>query len=92
MLNPQKMPNWATEAETKVGDRLVADGGFTCLGDGEIVTVFDHNGALCVSCSEGRHILEGQLENGRYVGLTKAGDDVASRAAPGSAAIGGSTC
>lgn len=38
-------------SEIKVGDVLVADGGFTCLTDGERVTVEQDNGGLFVLCA-----------------------------------------
>ncbi len=45
-------PTWPKLADLKPGDRLVADGGFTCLADGEVVTVeADAKGELFVRCA-----------------------------------------
>ncbi len=57
----------------KAGDVLIADSGFTCLLKGEAVTVkADGGGHLYVPCTEGSHYLDGQLSEGRYVGLTSS--------------------
>jgi hypothetical protein len=48
-------------AEVKIGDVLIADGGFTCLVEGQRCLVIDGgSGALAVRCSKGNHDLEGQ--------------------------------
>lgn len=56
----------------KVGDKLVADGGFTCLAEGSINTVCQKgNGPLFIRCKEGDHILLGQTDkDGNLVGLS----------------------
>lgn len=73
-------------SETKPGDMFVADEGFTCLFDGEIVKVeADDGGDLFVTCAgpedeaadyTGPHGLDGQLDeyNGVevYVGFRRA--------------------
>ncbi|MGE5510330.1 MAG: hypothetical protein ACM31O_03650 [Bacteroidota bacterium] len=56
--------------DVKVGDRLIADGGFECLHAGEVCIVkADPRGKLYVACRpEGvrepisRHFLDGQLD------------------------------
>lgn len=62
---------YATVVDTKVGDTLQADGGFTCLLNGECARVADKDGVLAIPCSEGWHTLDGQISSdGRtYVGL-----------------------
>lgn len=62
----------ATEAATDVGTSLVADGGFTCLVEGEVVKVrADALKHLYVPCSKGRHYLNGQLNDaGEYAGFS----------------------
>lgn len=65
---------FATVANTKAGDVLIADGGFTCLKDGVARKVFtDKDGHLFVRCKEGQHGLAGQvsLNNKWYVGFYK---------------------
>lgn len=60
------------------GQRLVADGGFTCLSEGQVVTVHESEaGELFVRCNEGpAHFLDGQIDpEGTVVGLRPAGDE-----------------
>jgi hypothetical protein len=59
----------------KPGDTLIADGGFTCLKDGQHCQVKVDADGLYVECTEGRHGLDGQLnEKDEVVGLcTPAG-------------------
>ena len=46
----------------KVGDLLRADGGFTCLNDGELCLVHEGpSGGLYVECRSGQHFLDGQI-------------------------------
>jgi len=61
---------YASEEQVKVGTKLRADDGFTCLRDGDELTVEGDDKGLFVRCDEGSHYLDGQLERGRYVGLT----------------------
>jgi hypothetical protein len=66
---------WAHENEVHEGTILVADGGFTCIPEGKLLTVARklHSEDLYVPCAEGNHMLDGQLdEAGRYVGLALA--------------------
>ncbi|HWT12265.1 MAG TPA: hypothetical protein VN231_05900 [Allosphingosinicella sp.] len=65
-------PAWAERAEVNPGDILIADGDFTCIDAGTRLTVERdlHSPDLYVRCSEGKHYLDGQLDDqGRYVGL-----------------------
>ena len=66
---------YAELSEVRAGTKLRADGGFTCIPEGqELVVQSDHDRSpLYVRCSEGRHFLDGQLNNdGEYVGLSLA--------------------
>lgn len=65
-------------AEVKVGDKLVADGGFTCLKEGEVVEVKKDGLGLYVDCTYFHHYLDGQEGHtpeteGCYVGFLKEG-------------------
>lgn len=62
----------APVSKVKPGTRLITDGGFTCMGDHQIrVVKKDKNGELYVSCGQGFHGLDGQLddEGENYVGF-----------------------
>lgn len=74
------MSDFAKVSEVKAGTKLKTDGGFTCIGEGAVVTVedtaSDENGhqpgdRLYFSCAKGKHFLNGQLddEDQHYVGL-----------------------
>lgn len=56
--------NWSKLEDLKPGDKLKADGGFTCLKEGDIREVKLHEcGSLYVDCADGgKHFLEGQLD------------------------------
>jgi hypothetical protein len=60
--------------DLKVGDVVVADGGFGCLEDGQRCEVkANAKGELYVECDHGNHYLEGQKDfHGELIGLTKA--------------------
>jgi hypothetical protein len=61
------------EADVRAGIRVVADGGFTCIPEGASLTVYaDDDGEFFVHCQSGRHYLDGQLENGRFIGMRLA--------------------
>lgn len=65
---------YALVSQVKAGDVLEADDGFTCLDEGDRLTVEkDDDGSLFVRCSEGHHNLDGQiegvLEKEHYIGL-----------------------
>lgn len=65
------MSEWAKLSELKAGD-VVRVTGFTCLNDGEKKAVKFLQEVPYVECSQGKHFLDGQLdENGRLVGVTK---------------------
>lgn len=50
--------------DVKVGDKLVADGGFTCLRKGQVsVVARADKGELFIPCDDGMHCLDGQLEH-----------------------------
>lgn len=71
--------SFALLADVKAGDVLIADGGFTCLNDGDHCTVMkDDKDELFVCCAAGKHYLDGQLDDdGRLVGLWPAADEAA---------------
>lgn len=61
---------YARYSNTKPGDKLIADGGFTCIDCDSVVVVFeDEDGCLCVPCRDGGHALIGQIEGDHLVGL-----------------------
>lgn len=74
---------YAHRSTIKAGDRVRADGGFTCLKEGSIHTVLsttrDLSAAanppfesLFIECDDGKHMLDGQLDfdgDGALVGL-----------------------
>ena len=65
------MSAFAKVDEVKRGSFLIADGGFTCMEPGRKKVMANAEGDLYVRCREGRHYLDGQIdENGVYVGLT----------------------
>ncbi len=59
----------------KEGDVLIADGGFTCLQEGEELEVkVNKDGEKFVDCNEGQHFLDGQEnEDGKIVGFLPKG-------------------
>lgn len=65
------MFDYAKEADVKAGDVLVTDGGFTCMKDKELKTVCEDENGLYITCAEGHHYLDGQLERKEYIGLRK---------------------
>jgi hypothetical protein len=58
------------------GDRLVADGGFTCMSKGDVKEVKrDAAEGFYVDCADGKHFLDGQVDDwgtGHLIGLRKA--------------------
>ena len=56
---------YARLSELCVGAKIVCDGGFTCMKEGDIKTVeFDDAiGEFWIECDDGRHYLEGQLDD-----------------------------
>lgn len=62
---------FAKISDVFVGTALVADAGFTCLAEGQVVVVErSDEGAKFVRCREGTHMLDGQSDGAHYVGLT----------------------
>jgi hypothetical protein len=65
---------WVVAKKVKAGDRLFTDGGFTCMPGGELKVVREDGDGLYVACRDGRHYLDGQLdEQGRLVGFYNSG-------------------
>ena len=62
-------------SEIKPGDKLIADAGFTCLSEDEVVEVkADAKGELYIPCEEGEHYLDGQATgDGICVGFKRYG-------------------
>ena len=59
---------YARVAETRIGDTLIADGGFSCLKKGTR-RVVQHGRQI--ACSMGWHVLDGQIskDGTHYVGF-----------------------
>lgn len=61
---------WARLSELKAGDKLVADGGFTCIKKGGVVVVEARgDGQLYVGCRSGSHYLDGQVSGENHDSL-----------------------
>jgi len=57
--------------DVQPGDALIADAGFTCVKPGRVSVKKSDNG-LYFDCSEGRHYLDGQVnDEGSLVGLRR---------------------
>lgn len=69
-----RMQPFATVADTKIGDKVITDGGFTCLKENVVRTVRGDKDGLFIACKHKRHYLDGQKDGLgiRYVGLYKA--------------------
>jgi hypothetical protein len=61
-------------ADLKPGDELIADGGFTCLKENQLVKVLSNrNRELVVMCADGEHSLDGQQDDdGNLIGFVRA--------------------
>jgi hypothetical protein len=61
-------------ADVKEGMKLKADGGFTCIRPGAVLTVkFDEEGFPFVPCHRGGHWLNGQVDgDGTIIGFEPA--------------------
>ena len=65
------MSNFSEISTVTDGTKLIADGGFTCIRQGEVLTAkADAQGHLYVPCNEGKHYLDGQADKGHYIGLS----------------------
>jgi len=60
-------------SDLKVGDQLIADAGFSCVQEDEVVTVkSDPEGHLYVDCRRGRHYLSWRTDkHDTVVGLRR---------------------
>lgn len=61
-------------ADVKAGDILITDAGFSCMKAGaeHVVRADEKDGKLYVSCNDGRHFLDGQVDSGgMLIGLTR---------------------
>lgn len=59
-------------SDVRVGDRLIADGGFDCMMEGREVTICRDPDGLYVWCNEGRHYLDGQVsDDGELIGFKR---------------------
>lgn len=59
--------------DVRPGIRVKADGGFTCITPGAVLTIqVDEEGFPFVPCCEGGHWLNGQIDgNGNLIGFEK---------------------
>lgn len=74
---------YARLAEVKPGDVLIADGDFTCVPAGPVTVKGTRppQGALYFDCDDGKHMLDGQLNDvGCLVGLTRPPAPIATPA------------
>lgn len=61
-------------ADLAPGDRIMLDGGFTCVDAGPAVVRQDKDGHLYFRCAQGRHYLNGQIDTaGELSGISRAG-------------------
>lgn len=79
MTKKLKLPKYSLAPVKKVkpGTRLITDDGFTCMGDHVTrIVKMGRKGELFVSCAQGRHRLDGQLDAAgkNYVGFWIAPD------------------
>lgn len=58
---------WAKLSELKEGDKIELDSGFTCHAAGPIEVRADPKGDLYFPCKEGRHMLDGQADDGEHL-------------------------
>lgn len=54
--------NWVKLSQLTPGDEVECDGGFTCLDRKAVATVKEDSVGKYISCSHGKHYLDGQLE------------------------------
>ena len=63
---------YATKDDLKEHDIAIVDSGFDCMQPGsEHVVMKDNKSRLYLECSDGIHLLDGQLDGGFYIGIRK---------------------
>ncbi len=71
---PQAIYSRVQASLVKVGTKLIADCPSSCWPEGQLLTVEEKNGHLCVPCSQGEHFLDSQLilstHGNFYLGFT----------------------
>lgn len=50
-------------SDVNPGDFVKTDNGFTCMSEGEIKKVQKDNVGLFIECKEGKHYLDGQIDD-----------------------------
>lgn len=68
---------WVKRGEIKAGDTVFLDSGFTCVKAGPVEIQQGMRG-LYFRCSAGAHYIDGQLEDGVYIGLSALPCDLTS--------------
>lgn len=57
-------------SEAKPGQKIICDGGFTCVNAFETARLGDNNGRLFFLCKDGMHFIDGQAVDGEHcIGL-----------------------
>jgi hypothetical protein len=68
-----KERRYAKLSELKEGDKIELDGDFTCQRKGVHFVHKDEHGGLYFNCREGRHLLDGQADDGEHcVGIYRS--------------------
>lgn len=64
--------SFAKVSEISAGDDIEVDSSFTCIAEGTRITVKISSDGLYFFCDQGRHYLDGQLDDGDvYIGIYK---------------------
>jgi hypothetical protein len=62
---------WANSDNVKAGDKLVTDGGFTCITGDKVVIIQEDDKGLYFECAAGKHYIDGQEDDdGSLIGLS----------------------